>query len=297
MALYTKQLERHLQEFERALPSYLPQDGTLQDTVIHAMAYACEGGGKRLRPVLLLEFCRLCCGDAARAVPFAAALEMIHSYSLVHDDLPCMDNSPMRRGKPSVHAAYGEDMALLAGDALLNRAFETVLNTENTAGVSPKATVKAAHVLADRAGIFGMIGGQVIDLQSEGVTIDADTLKVLQEGKTAALIRAACQMGCIVAEGSEEQQRAADQFGYYLGLCFQVVDDILDVTATEAQLGKPVGSDEENSKNTYVSFLGLDGAKQLAKEYTDRAKNALAVFRDTADDLAALADALLYRVK
>lgn len=293
MALYSERLTAHLQQFETALPSYLPQEGTLQDTVIHAMAYACEGGGKRLRPVLLMEFCHLCGANTQQALPFAAAMEMIHSYSLVHDDLPCMDNSPMRRGKPSVHAVYGEAMALLTGDALLNRAFETVLNVSD---VPPKAVLAAAAVLADRAGIYGMIGGQVIDLQSEDKTIDADTLKTLQEGKTAALIRAACQMGCIVGGATQAQQRAADEFGYYLGLCFQVVDDILDVTATAEQLGKPVGSDADNHKNTYVSFLGLEGAARLAREYTDRAKAALEVFGEEAKDLAALADSLLCRL-
>ncbi len=293
--LYTQQLEQHLQQFEQTLSAYLPTDGTLQDTVVHAMAYACEGGGKRIRPVLLMEFCRLCCGDASRALPFAAAIEMIHSYSLVHDDMPCMDNSPTRRGKPSVHAVYGEAMALLTGDALLNRAFETVLNVKNTPQVSAEATVTAAAALADFAGIHGMIGGQVIDLECEGKTIDEITLKQLQEGKTAALIRAACQMGCAVGGGDEARKEAADRFGYDLGLCFQVVDDILDVTATEAQLGKPVGSDEANEKNTYVSFLGLEGAKQLAEEYTNRAVQALAVFGEAAEDLVALATALLHR--
>lgn len=294
-SLYTERLTRHLQRIEAALPSYLPTDGTLQDTVVHAMSYACEGGGKRLRPVLTLEFCYLCCGDANRALPFAAAVEMIHSYSLVHDDLPCMDNSPLRRGKPSVHKAYGEAMALLAGDALLNRAFETLLDRRNLGEVPAEAALKAAWLLADRAGICGMVGGQVIDLESEGKTIDGETLKVLQEGKTAALLQAACQMGCVVGGGSEEQVNAADRFGYYVGLAFQVIDDILDVISTAEELGKPVGSDAENNKNTYVSLLGLEGAAGLAAEYTEKAKQALSVFPDARKDLIVLADNLFSR--
>lgn len=294
--LYTRRLQEHLQQFEAAFSSFLPQEGMLQDTVVKAMHYACEGGGKRLRPVLVMEFCHLCCGEARRALPFAAAIEMIHSYSLVHDDMPCMDDSPLRRGKPSVHAAYGEAMALLAGDALLNRAFETMLDPANVAHVSAESALKAAATLADKAGIDGMIGGQVIDLESEGKTIDEATLKALQEGKTAALIQAACRMGSILGGGSEAQNEAACRFGYYLGLAFQIIDDILDVTATAEQLGKPVGSDEDNEKNTYVSLLGLDAAYALANEYTEKAVEALSVFGEERADLTALAQYLLKRL-
>ncbi len=295
-SLYTTRLTEHLKCVEAALPEFLPKDGTLQDTVVHAMSYACEGGGKRLRPVLTLEFCHLCGKDPRAALPFAAAIEMIHSYSLVHDDMPCMDNSDLRRGKPSVHVAYGEAMALLAGDALLNRAFETVLNARLLDGVSPKAALDAAWILAHRAGICGMIGGQVIDLECEGKTIDADTLKTLQEGKTAALIQAACEMGCLVGDGAEAQVKAAREFGYYLGLAFQIIDDILDVTSTAEQLGKPVGSDADNDKNTYVSLLGLEKARVLAEEYTAKAVAALAAFDEQRADLTALAETLLKRV-
>ena len=295
-SLYTPRLTEHLTAIEKALPDFLPNDGTLQDTVVHAMSYACEGGGKRLRPVLVLEFCHLCGKNPRAALPFAAAIEMIHSYSLVHDDMPCMDDSELRRGKPSVHMAYGEAMALLTGDALLNRAFETALDACVLEGVSPKAALKAAWVLAHHAGIGGMIGGQVIDLECEGKTIDADTLKVLQEGKTAALIQAACEMGCLVGEGTEQQVKAAGQFGYYLGLAFQIIDDILDVTSTAEQLGKPVGSDADNDKNTYVSLLGLEKARTLAEEYTAKAVSALSAFGEQRADLTALAQTLLKRV-
>lgn len=287
MALYTERLQQHLELVERRLTEFLPTD----DGIGEIMRYACEGGGKRIRPVLLLEWCRLCGGTVDTALPFAAAIECIHSYSLVHDDLPCMDNSPLRRGKSSAHAKYGETMALLAGDALLNRAFEIMLSAES---VPPRAALRAAAELADNAGVYGMIGGQVLDLESEGKHIDLDTLKRLQEGKTAALLVAACRMGAILGGGSDEQIESAGRYGYYLGLAFQVVDDILDVTATAEELGKPVGSDDENEKNTYVSLLDLEQAKALAASYTQQAKDTLGCFADSTD-LYKLADALLTR--
>ncbi|MBR2405864.1 MAG: polyprenyl synthetase family protein [Clostridia bacterium] len=293
MALYTARLTEHLTAVEQVLTAALPVADS-EVSVAPLMAYACEGGGKRIRPVLLLEFCRLCGGDTERALPFAAAIEFIHSYSLVHDDLPCMDNSALRRGKPSVHAAYGETMALLAGDALLNRAFEVMLSPEAAKGMEA-AALRAAYELADKAGIHGMIGGQVLDLASEGKTIDLATLQALQEGKTAALLTAACRMGAILGGGNEEQIQAAGEYGYYVGLCFQIVDDILDVTATAEELGKPVGSDTENEKSTYVSLLGLEEARCRAAAYTEKAKEALSVFSEQRADLCELADALLVR--
>ncbi len=287
MALYTPLLEQHLALIENRLLDYLPHG----EGIAQMMRYACEGGGKRIRPVLLLEYYRLCGGRGEAALPFAAAIEFVHSYSLVHDDLPCMDNSPLRRGKPSVHAKYGETMALLTGDALLNRAFECMLSAPD---VDPKAALAAAGILADNAGLFGMLGGQELDLNSDGKEIDLHTLKRLQEGKTAALLVAACRMGAILGGGTAEQVEQAGRYGYYLGLAFQVVDDILDVTATAEQLGKPVGSDEQNQKNTYVSLLGLEKSQALAAEYTEKAKAALDYF-DEATDLRLLADALLVR--
>ena len=293
MALYTAHLTEHLAAVEKAVTEALPKTSD-EVSVAPLMAYACEGGGKRIRPVLLLEFCRLCGGDTQAAVPFAAAIEMIHSYSLVHDDLPCMDNSPLRRGKPSVHAAFGETMALLAGDALLNRAFEVMLSPAVAKG-REAAALRAAFELAQKAGIEGMIGGQVLDLACEGKSIDLATLQALQEGKTAALLMAACRMGVILGGGSEEQIEAAGEYGYYVGLSFQIVDDILDVTATAEELGKPVGSDEENEKSTYVSLLGLEEAGRCAAEYTRLAKESLSVFTEERAELCALADALLIR--
>ena len=294
--LYDNRLQSHLEKIEHALPGYLPaENGALQKGLFDAMAYACAGGGKRLRPVLVLEFCRLCGGNPDRAMPFACALEMIHSYSLAHDDLPCMDNSPLRRGKPSVHAAFGEDMALLAGDGLLTRAFEIMLSPESRHGLPAEAVLNAASTLADAAGAYGMVGGQVVDLQSEGKAVGLPVLEQLQRGKTAALLIAACVMGCYLGGGDGKALAAARQYGEELGLCFQIVDDILDVTATAEELGKPVGGDQVHEKTTYVSLLGLEGATHLAEERTEKAVGALAGFGGEAESLRALARSLLLR--
>lgn len=291
MGIYTETMAAHCRLIEEALPQYLPQKNMLQGVVCDAMHYACEGGGKRIRPVLTLEFCRLLGGNVTDALPFAAGVEMIHSYSLIHDDLPCMDNSPLRRGKPSVFMQYGEDMALLAGDALLNRAFEVMLCANTPADI----TVRAAKVMADAAGIMGMVGGQVIDLESEGKGIDLATLEALQDGKTAALLRAACAMGAIVGGGNDTHIAAAAAFGEHIGLAFQMIDDILDVTATAEALGKPVGSDSDNEKITYVSLLGVEETRRRAAEHTAAAVKALQAFDGDTAHLAALAKALLTR--
>ena len=293
--LYTESLQQYCDAFERALPDYMPKTGGLQTVVAEAMTYACSDGGKRIRPVLTLEFCRLCGGETSAAMPFAMAIEMIHSYSLVHDDLPCMDNSLLRRGRPSTHAVYGETMALLAGDGLLNLAFETILRAENCAGIPAERVLGAASALADASGIDGMVGGQVIDLQSEGKAIELSTLEALQEGKTAALLTAACVMGARLAGADPAKEAAARLFGYNVGLSFQIVDDILDVTASADELGKPVGSDADNEKVTYVSLLGLDEARRLAAERTQTALEALTVFGEEANSLRQLAEALLTR--
>ncbi len=294
--MYSEEMQRHLTAVEAALLQWLPAPCADHAPVPEAMEYACAAGGKRLRPVLVMEFCRVCGGDPVTAVPFACAIEMVHSYSLVHDDLPCMDNSPLRRGKPSVHAAYGETMALLTGDALLNRAFETMLSPAARADLSAEAAIAAAFELAEAAGIGGMVGGQVMDLRSEGQRLDMDALVTLQAGKTAALIRAACRMGALLAGADEAQKAAAYTFGYEMGLAFQIIDDVLDATSTAEVLGKPVGSDEENEKTTYVTLLGIEGAKELAKTRTETAVAALAVFGEAAEGLRALAQALLTRI-
>ena len=296
-SLYTPRMEAHLQMIENALPSYLPKREGLCARLDEAMSYACSAGGKRLRPVLTLEFCRVCGGNVQAAVPFACAVEMAHSYSLVHDDLPCMDDSPLRRGKPSVHAAFGEDIALLAGDGLLTAAFETMLEPGNRTDIPADTVALAVFTLACASGCRGMVGGQVIDLQSEKKMITLTELEELQRGKTASLITAACRIGTLLAGGDDRMLEAAASYGENIGLCFQIVDDILDATSTAQALGKPVQSDEAHQKNTYVSLLGIEKARDFARERTKQATEALRVFGGQADGLCSLANALLTRQK
>ncbi len=260
--------------------------------MLRAMSYSLENGGKRIRPILTLEFCRLCGGNPADALQFALAIEMIHTYSLIHDDLPCMDNDDMRRGKPSNHKTFGYANALLAGDGLLTLAFETVLSASN---LSAEKKAEAGCLLARAAGCSGMIAGQVMDIENEKKSADADTLEKTDRLKTGELIRAAALMGCIAAGASKAQTAAAEKYCAAVGLAFQIVDDILDVTSSESVLGKPIGSDSENGKSTYVSLLGLDGANRLASELTEQAKEALSIFGSEGEFLAELADRLSSR--
>ena len=245
-----------------------------QKNVLRAMAYSVGAGGKRVRPVLTLEFCRLCGGEPESALPFAAAVEMIHSYSLIHDDLPCMDNDDFRRGKPSCHKAFGEANALLAGDGLLTMAFEQLSKAELPA----ERIVKAVAALSGYAGAMGMIGGQVIDLESEGQPVQEQTLETMYDLKTAALLKAACALGCIAAGASEEQLTAALSYAAALGFAFQIVDDILDIEGDSALLGKETGSDAANEKRTYPAVYGMEKARQDAKAYTHLALEALQTF-------------------
>ena len=253
---------------------------TLYEDVRDAMRYSVSIGGKRIRPCLLMEFADICGGDREDALNIAAALEMVHTYSLIHDDLPCMDNDDMRRGMPSCHKKFGEDIALLAGDALLTLAFNVISTCKNS---NPDNILKCVNILSDFAGVDGMVGGQVIDLQSEEKRVDDKTLLQMCTLKTARLIQAACLMGCVISNASEEEQKAAFDFGYNLGVAFQIVDDILDVTSTTEELGKPIGSDSQNNKSTFVSTLGLDTARKLANEYTEKAIESLKLFGESAN--------------
>lgn len=252
------------------------QEKAVQD-LTDAMRYSTMIGGKRIRPVLVLEFCRVCGGDPDHALDLACALEMIHTSSLIHDDMPCMDNDDMRRGQPSCHKKFGENTALLAGDALEAYAFEVAAGADLPA----KAVVEAVKLLAKATGPYGMLGGQIMDVENESRDdVALDRLEATHQKKTGALIRVACELGCIAAGASKELRKAAVEYGKNLGLAFQVCDDILDVTGNELLLGKPVGSDEEEEKATYVTLLGLDAAKQTAKDYTDQAYQALEAFDD-----------------
>ena len=281
--------KEYINRIEQALDAYIPAPDGEGDTLYEAVRYALTGGGKRIRPILTLEFCRLCGGEIEWALPFACAVEMIHAYSLVHDDLPCMDNDDFRRGKPSTHKQFGEDTALLAGDALLNLAFEICLRRENREHLDAERILSATQTLAHYAGLYGMIGGQHMDLQSEGKTIPLSVLKALHRKKTGALIRAAVGMGAILGGGSREQRDAAEFYADRIGLAFQIVDDILDVTGDSETLGKPVGSDEENEKSTYVRFYGVEGAAEQVLLLTREAKEAVAIFGEEAGFLERLA--------
>jgi len=257
-----------------------------------AMGYTLMAGGKRLRPYLVMAFCRLCGGDEKACLPLASAIEMIHTYSLIHDDLPCMDDDDLRRGMPSSHIKFGEANALLAGDALLTEAFHTAAK----ATLPAENTLKAIEVLAEKAGACGMVGGQVLDLAAEGQKPGAECLTKINQNKTAALMEAACMMGAIAAGAGEAQITAAEAYGRSLGLTFQLTDDLLDVLGDEATLGKPLHSDEASGKTTYVGLLGIEKTRALAAEETAKAKQALRLFGDGAEELQKLADALLVRV-
>lgn len=288
----SKQLDDYRVLIEESLNGYLKFPESPFRSVTDAMAYSTEGGGKRIRPALLLEFCRITGGDIEKALPFACALEMIHTYSLIHDDLPCMDNDNLRRGKPSCHKAYGEDIALLAGDGLLTYAFQVAASAGK---ISADKSVEAIRILAFLSGVSGMIGGQEIDLKSEDVRIDFETLRQMDLMKTGGLIRAAAQIGCVLGNASKLQMTAADRYASDVGIAFQITDDILDKTADVEVLGKPVLSDEGNRKSTYVSLLGLDGARHEAQRLFESAKSHLSVFEDEAGFLIELCDILSVR--
>ena len=261
-------------EVEQIVTSFLPKEEGYQKNVLEAMNYSVSAGGKRLRPMLMLETYRMFGGTSKVIEPFMATIEMIHTYSLIHDDLPAMDNDEYRRGRKTTHVVYGEAMAILAGDALLNYAFETAASAFVLDEGNP-AIGKAFMILASKAGVYGMIGGQVVDVESEGKEIDADTLKFIHIHKTSALLESAMLIGAVLAGASEQQQRTVELAARELGLAFQIRDDILDVTGNTDELGKPVGSDEKNHKNTYVALEGLEKAKEDVKRYSESAIDRL----------------------
>ena len=271
---FTKLINRDLYMY---LDSYLDEYKVIFDS----MRYSVENGGKRVRPLLTLLFCDACGGDVEKALPLADAVEYIHTYSLIHDDLPCMDNDDFRRGKPSNHKVYGEAFALLAGDGLLTAAFERITDCQKAGLYSADVAVNAIFTLSHLAGSRGMIGGQVIDLLNENRTdVEFDNLKLMDNLKTGALIEAACVMGCIAAEADEEKIKAASEFAQKIGLAFQIKDDILDVTSTLEKLGKMAGSDAQNGKSTYVTLLGVEECQKLVDKLTDEAMSALDKFEN-----------------
>lgn len=263
---------------ELTLDYLLSHEESLYDVLWDSMKYSVSAGGKRVRPRLTMEFAKLCGGNRSAAALFGCAVELIHTYSLIHDDLPCMDNDVMRRGKPSNHIAFSEDTALLAGDALQPLAFEAMLSLESLELIGAERAAKAASTLARCAGADGMVGGQVIDLEYEDKPCSEEVISKIHSLKTAALIKAACMMGCQISGADLTKCMAAYEYGECIGLTFQIVDDILDVTSTSEELGKPVNSDLENNKSTLVSLLGIDECRRRAEAYTKRAIEALGYF-------------------
>ena len=267
-AQYVHYIEKYLDE------CCFQYENEPQKTLFSAMRYSLLAGGKRLRPVFVFDFCRMCGGDWKQAVPFAAAVEMIHTYSLIHDDLPCMDDDDYRRGNPTNHKVYGEAVAVLAGDALLTAAFGFLAK----APYSAEVRIKAVEILSECAGELGMVGGQVLDMQSEQRQCTAQEVIDIQSRKTGALIRAACMLGVLAGQGNAQQLCAASEFASHLGLAFQIRDDMLDVIGNAKELGKAVGVDTE--KNTFVQLYGLDRCDELVKSHTSEALRSLSVFED-----------------
>lgn len=271
--------EEQSQEYLAHIESFLNEkcfqmDSEPQKELFSAMRYSLLAGGKRLRPIFVLDFCRMCGGSWERCLPFAAAVEMVHTYSLIHDDLPCMDNDDYRRGRLTNHKVYGEAMAVLAGDALLTAAFHFLAK----ASYSAEVRIRAVEVLASCAGEIGMVGGQVLDIKSEERICSEQEVLDIQLRKTGALIRAACILGVLAGGGNEVQIAAAAEFASNLGLAFQIRDDMLDVIGNAQQLGKAVGVDA--GKNTFVQLYGLEKCEELVQSYTNRAISELTAFED-----------------
>ena len=291
----TESWEQSLTENVAAVEEYLDRvlsDRRTPPLLRDAMIYAVKPGGKRLRPYLTLSFCALCGGRKEDALPLAAAVEMVHSYSLIHDDLPCMDDDNLRRGKPATHIQFGEANGLLAGDALLTLAFGSVA----ASGLAPERVKAGLAVLGEKAGACGMVGGQVLDLAAEENRPDREMLTEIILGKTSALIEAACMMGCAAAGAGDEQFRTAEAYGRALGFTFQLTDDLLDVLGDEKTLGKPIHSDEEQNKTNFVTLLGAEKTRQMAGEQTQKAIEALKGYGPEADLLRQMARDLLKRV-
>lgn len=286
-------MKMQLKEYQQLIETYMEEncfqyDSEPQKILFDAMRYSLLAGGKRLRPVFVFDFCRMCGGDWKQAAPFAAAIEMVHTYSLIHDDLPCMDNDDYRRGRLTNHKVFGEANAILAGDALLTAAFAYLAK----APFDAETRIRAVEVLANCAGELGMVGGQVLDMMSEERQCTEQEVLDIQSRKTGALIKAACLLGVLAGQGNDEQFAAAAEFASHLGLAFQIRDDMLDVIGNAEELGKAVGVDAV--KNTFVQLYGLEKCDALVHDHTDKAKASLSAFMN-ADFMLALSDELVGR--
>ena len=294
---YERERERKTEEIEAILRKYLPPREGMQRIIMEAMEYSLMAGGKRLRPMLMRETYLLFGGEGNLVEPFMAAMEMIHTYSLVHDDLPAMDNDEYRRGRKTTHVVYGEDMGILAGDALLNFAFETAASAFEQYPDKALLIGKALRVLAGKAGIYGMIGGQVVDVKETGHAVSREVLDFIYELKTGALIESSMMIGAILAGVSDEDVKKVERIASNVGFAFQVQDDILDVTSTREVLGKPVHSDEKNEKSTYVTLAGLEEAGKLVETASMEAVRLLGELPGENGYLAWLIEKLIHREK
>ena len=287
---------KRTEEVQEILYRYLPEETGYQKTLLQAMNYSMQAGGKRLRPLLMQETYRLFGGTGRIVEPFMAAMEMIHTHSLIHDDLPAMDNDEYRRGKKTTHSVYGEAMGILAGDALLNYAYETAA-TAFSLDTDHAADAKAFQILTKKAGVYGMVGGQTVDVESEGQEISRDKLDFIYRLKTGALIEASMLIGAVLAQATEEEQQIIEKVAGEVGLAFQIQDDILDVTSTLEVLGKPIGSDEKNHKATYVAFEGIEKAKEEVERLSVDAMDQIASLSEKNPFLIELLRYLIHREK
>jgi geranylgeranyl diphosphate synthase type II len=279
---------------EDGLTDFLPDEATVPASLHQAMRYSACGGGKRLRGVLCLVACEMVGGDPQWALPTACGLEMIHAYSLIHDDLPCMDDDDLRRGKPTNHKVFGEAIALMAGTGLLTQAFYTIVR-HTPSEIPLQRLIQVLTELAEASGSMGMLGGQVLDLEGEDQRVSIEDLQEIHRRKTGALIIAALRTGAIIGGATKEELTAMTEYGRAFGLAFQITDDLLDVTGTTDSLGKPAGSDEKNTKSTYPALYGIEGSKQMAQKEIDKACLAIGVFRERSILLRKLADYIVVR--
>ena len=297
MGDFERELNKKVKEIEKIISSFLPEETGYQKTVLEAMNYSVLAGGKRLRPMLMQETYRLFGGRGKEIEPFMAAIEMIHTYSLVHDDLPAMDNDEYRRGRKTTHVVYGEAFAILAGDGLLNMAFETALKAFELSG-NAEDLKPGLFMGTAKAGMYGMIGGQTADIAAEEKQqITTEELLFIHENKTAALIQASMMIGAILAGASEREVERIEKCAYNVGIAFQIQDDILDIVGDEKELGKPVGSDAKNHKQTYVTLNGMEKSAEMVRTLSEEAMEIIDMVEGDGDFLKELISSLIYRTK
>lgn len=290
---FKEELKKKANIVDEYMEKFLPPEDRYPEVIFKAMRYSVFAGGKRLRPIMVMEACRAFGGDVEKSMPFACAIEMIHTYSLIHDDLPALDNDDYRRGRLTSHKVFGENMAILAGDALLHHAFETM--AEACVKFNDIKYTKAMLAIAQGAGINGMVAGQVVDVISEGKDIDKDTLDYIHKNKTAAMIIGALKAGAEMGGASEEEIKNIDRVGELVGVAFQIQDDILDVTSTLEELGKPINSDEKNHKVTYATMFGVEDASKIVMDMSNEALEILHSMGEKMDFLARLTEYLIRR--